>query len=905
MSLRADTLHNPQSSFFPPSKTIHTAHLSSSRPAQVSAQPDIASFINLDDMDPAKDDYKLRLQGRRAHFTMALEQEEFLWAPVDIPPLPWGVDGRSRNIWSKGSTSKPTNQPSEGEELSITNAQSAKIENILSSVLSLPSSNQKIRADPKSTQDEPPLICPIVDLPDELKGLTVNQIFALSLEKCLAKGKIEEEKQARNSQQRKEDEDEDKKSACSLSSSEACSEDLPFISSVNILSMRKREAKRVQNARLARDAELGITLQASSSSASSPAGNNVNVCDTSFASANSDPEPADDMPLFTIRSKKAPIKIVDPRTLQRPDKPKTAQDLVKDLDFLRRGLRVLGTGGDLIRDAYNMFKTVGMDTMILGQTSKWQNFIQSFVRDCSATLRDVKALKKVEFRTNIYESIGQMMQHKKKIDNSMLGWTNFAISMFPVTETSDGLRFVFELDESADEKRSPNVAHMHSKACQEMNHELQKLTEGNRLKFKTLLAMLIESLSECKDWILKAPSYSKAKSLKVSEFKPIDGFTIPSIGIEPPKEHGTGKEASSKSNSFGPKVKAHTADRVNVKIENETKATITSVNTVGITNVKSQLEPDERGQGQRRNHHNQQTEWYPPSYATHGCGYQQMRVPGGDFVQHSGVQVIRPQSALSQSTAVEGYHQSHGNNRYQHETTNKHVQRTQHSLPRGRQGARSGVQSRSGSTGVRQSYGGYHGNLHASQPHTNIPNVTPPSGPVNDFHYNSESGAYQEARYAYPQHQQGHQQSIHQQSTHQPPQQWRSGTVNPSDNGYTDANQTQQYPASNSGQNAEQIIGSGGFIRQQDRNAETSSSQRGGTMTPQILQHSGLLHHPSSEQYHHPSNQQVFTQGGNAGMYSRYTHATWQTGHSHQLHQQQAAQARGQKQGPPNLIEII
>ncbi|KAF3921829.1 hypothetical protein AA313_de0205861 [Arthrobotrys entomopaga] len=826
---------------------------------------------------------------------MTPERETFLSTPAEVPSLPWGIDGQSRNIWTKGPFSTLPGHSAQEEGSLTTNTNPAKMETIPPPELSLPSGDRIARVDPKLTQDEPPLTCPIVDLPDELKGLSVNQIFALSLERCLAKGKKEDEERARKMQQGVEDEEEDKKSTCSISSSEACSEDLAFISSVNVLSMRKREIKRAQKARMARDAELGIIPQASSSSASSPAGDTLNAGDTSFASANSDPEPADDTPLFTIRSKKAPIKIVDPRTLQQPDKLN-----VRDLEFLRRGLRVLGTAGDLTKDAYNMFKTVGMDTVILDKTSKWLMFIQDFVREGSATLRDAEAVKRLEIRANLYQSVYQMMHDKKKIDNSILGWTNFAISMFTVIETSDGKRAVFDPEEITKEKRSPKVPHMHGKACEDMNHELQKLTEGNRLKFKTLLTMLIESLGECKDWILKAPSYSKAKLLKISEFKPTDGPTIPYIAVEPPKVHETGKQASGRVDTSEPRAKVEEANRVNTKFENETNASFAPVNTGEVVDVKSHFEPDhESDKGQQVTHHNQQTVWYPNSYSNHGYGYQQSRTPGSDFVQHSGAQVLRPRSAVNQPMISEAYHQSHGSNNYQYEAANKHVQRNQHNLPRGRQGARSGAQSRSGSAGVRQGYGSYHNNPHVSQPY---PNMTPPSGPVGDFNYNPESGAYQEVRYAYPQHQQGYQQNIHHQHTHQPHQQWRPTNVNNSDGGYADTNSVQQHPASNSGQTAEQNMGSGELARQQDRRAATPSSQNGGTMTPQILQHTGLLHPPGTEQYHPPASAQMYAQGGHVGMYSGYTHATWHTGHSHQLHQQQVAQARGQKQGAQNPL---
>ncbi|KAF3917227.1 hypothetical protein ABW20_dc0109439 [Dactylellina cionopaga] len=862
-------------------------------------------------MDPTQDDYQLWLRGGQAALPMTVEQEEFISTPSKIPSLPWGIDGKSKNIWAKGPVSDPSSRPIRAETRLLLNTNSATLERLLR----FEDEREKGRAIVKIEAEAPklPQYAPIVSLPEEFHNLSVNEIFQICFERCLARGKAEEEEERiqevlEEAQQVEEDESNIFES--SPASSEACSEDLPFISSANLVSIRKREIQRKRTV-------LGTTRKSPSSADSPTAETAADGGDLSFVSVNSDPEQVDDTPLFTIRSKKQPIKIVDPKTLQRPDKIKSSKDLANDVDFLKRGLRVLGTGGDLVRDAYNMFRVVGMDNTILDQTSKWLRQIQIFVKDHSAILQKGEVLRQVESRNSLFEDIGQMMLHKKKTDNLILGWTNFAISMFPVVETMEGIRSVPDTDSSGTstddpkEKTSSKVSHMHSKACLDMNHELHKLTEGNRLKFKTLLKMLIESLGECKDWLIKAPSYAKVKPSRYTEFRSIDSPMIPSIEIEPPFERGRqgvyysgGKQVISEQ-----KTRLDSVEQIVIKTENE--KTVEGTLAVGIHagESKGNTEYSQTIENPQYCYQTQQAAWYPANYAMQGYTNQQTRVSGNEYIQNSSTQVLRPRSSVSQPMNADPYHQSQVHTNYQQEATNKQMQRNQHNISRGRQGTRSGAHSRNTSAaGARQTYGSHQSSSHPSQQYSGF------SGPASagEYAYNHESGAYHELRFSYAP-ATIHLQGVNQQPVLQHPQPWRSANISSTDNTYLDANHPQQFAHANAQTTPEQIIGSGEFMRQ-DRNAAAAAaaqSQRSMTVTPQMLQHSGLMlqhHHGSADQYASAAavGAQGFPQSGPPGVYSPYSHATWHAQHAHQLQlqQQAVAQGRGGQKGPAGQAGI-
>ncbi|EPS39540.1 hypothetical protein H072_6624 [Dactylellina haptotyla CBS 200.50] len=919
MSLRAETINHSNSSFFPPSASIrHKSSGSRTKSVPLSSGTnsllEIASSTLLKDMDPTQDDYQLWVRGQQASLPMSAEQEQFLSTPAEIPSLPWGLNSKTNNIWEKGPVSDQLSRPPRHED-SILAAQSARLEKLLRYEIELEQAKLFPPENPRPKKPSLPQYSPIVDLPDEFKGLTVNQIFKICYDRYLAKGKAEDQVLAQNGRTTPsplQEDDNDKKSENSDASSAACSEDLPFISSINLDSKRKREVKKAREARAARDAALGITRN-SSSSTDSPRGNNAAVGDLSFVTANSDPEQADDTPLFTIRSKKQPIKIVDPKTLQRPDKPKSPKDLANDVDFLKRGLRVLVTSGDLIRDAYSMFKAVGMDTAILDQTLKWLRFLQEFIENYTATLKNAEALKMAKFRNDVFENLGQTMLHKKKIDNAILGWTNFAISMFPMVENAEGKRSVLEdPDELGIEGRPPQrVSHMHSKACLDMNHELQKLTEGNRLKFKTLLTMLIESLGECKDWLIKAPSYAKAKSLKQPDFRPSDGFSVPSIEVEPPIVKLTEKPTSSRTLEF--ENKTQNREVRDMKSGNEHVLDNTSASSAAFGQLveTTNLEYGQYENGQY--HYQNQGQWYPPNFAIHTHNNHQSGPNGGEYAQQAGSQVLRSRSTANQQINVDGYHGSQMHMNYQQDVPSKQSHKSQHNMSRGRQSGRSGAHSCNASAGARQNYvnSNYHshtGQLSSHQQHSNFSNQT------HDYLYNPDNGAYQDVRYNYLPQSQSYQSTANLQLGLQHPQGWRSTNGANLDNSYPDSQQ-QQYMNSNNRATPEQIIGSSEFIRQQDRNsaaaaaAAAAQSQRSMTVTPQMLQHSGMMlqhSHSSGDQYPTSSGGAQGYPQGTGGVYPPYAHGTWYP--PHPLQQPQAAgpsQTRGvQKQGTQNVVYL-
>ncbi|KAK6360860.1 hypothetical protein TWF730_006976 [Orbilia blumenaviensis] len=938
LSLRAETINDGNNNFFPPAGTAQriiapqpqTVPISSiaNNLAEASAIPFSAAAAILKDTDPAQDDYRLFTRSRRPvppTSSTAEQAKAKTKAPtvpvaaVNIPSLPWGIDGRSKNEWIR--------EPAMGESTAalFAAANRAVMEKSamkLDRLLRYEAELEKQKAAPQTTkpptppvpsvpvpvnpEDLLPQYCPLnPDLPDEFKGMSVNQIFEICLGRCIAKGKAEDEENAKKLEQEPQDDD-DKKSVCSIVSSEACSEDLPFISSVNVYSMRKREIQRARKKQAAIDAAKGVT-QTSSSSASIPEEDTTldGGGEISFASGNSDPGQGDEPPLFTIRSKKQPIKIVDPKTLQRPDKPKSPKDLANDVEFLKRGLRVLSTGAELTSQSHKLFKAIGMDGTVLAQTSEWCRYVNEFVRTTSGTLQNLDNLKKVEMRNAIFEQVGQCMGHKKKMDNSILGWTNFAISMFVAEGSSDGKETppgstegVKVEIQSTKEKTSPKVKHSHNKSCQDLNHDLENLTEDNKLKFTTLLRMLIDSLSECKDWILKAPSYAKAKPLRYTELKPIEGLPVPSIEVEAPSETKQGKQAEqvAKKETTENFHKATTAENVGKQ---------TTVQEVEIKEHVEQGLPAELNQ-QAYYHAQQAVNWYQSGYVVHGFGPR----PGGEFIPHPGGQVHRPHSGTNQQMNHDGYQQIHHGN-YQPELMGKQVHRSQHNVSRGRQGTRSGGQSRQPSTagGARQNYGNGHVNSHVNGHVNNHVNghvnglIVPHSGPQfttfvpapapGDFLYNPETSTYQEIRYPFTQ-----AQGVHQQPVLQHPQPWR--TIATNDGTYLEANHVQPFVQTSVNARVTPDIAttSGEYTRQDRSVAHTApSQQRSMTVTPQVMQHPGIMHahHGGNDQYG-GGNGMIYSQGVN-GMYPGYGHTVWhsQNGHPMQQSQQQSAQGRSGK----------
>ncbi|KAK6514512.1 hypothetical protein TWF281_004710 [Arthrobotrys megalospora] len=902
LSLRAETINDGNCNFFPPATA--SQRILAPRPQSVplssiaTTLAEVTSSI-LKETDPAQDDYKLFTRSRRPVLpptTTTTEQTKnkppAVTVAVNIPSLPWGTDGKDKNAWAKEVTAD------EGPAIHFSAANRAvmeksalKFERLLKFEAYLEQKKAAAPTEPVPVILDPeellPKYCPLnPDLPDEFKGMSVNQIFEICYDRCMAKGKSEAEERAQQTMEMLPEGDDDKKSVSSIISSDACTEDLPFISSANVLSMRKREIQRARKKQAALNAELGIMHTSSSSAGSPEEDTTIDVGELSFASGNSDPGQCDETPLFTIRSKKQPIKIVDPKTLQRPDKPKSPKDLANDVEFLKRGLRVLSTGAELTSQSYQMFKTVGMDSTILAQTSEWCRYIHDFVKTTSGTLQNLENLKKVEMRNAIFEQVGQCMGHKKKMDNSILGWTNFAISMFPVDTSSDGKESPPESsegaqveDQSSKVKTSPKVRHQHNKACQDLNHELQKLTEDNNLKFKTLLRMLIDSLSECKDWILKAPSYAKAKPLRYTELKPAESLPVPSIEVEAPGEMKREKQVGV--------VKQEISEHIHVS-ENEATRKRTTAQEVETKEHGEQGLSAELNQ-QAYYHAQQAVNWYQSGYMVHGYGQQGRS--SGEYVQHTGGQVLRPRSAVNQQMNNDGYHggQHHGN--YQQELTNRQMHRSQHNISRGRQGTRSGGQSRqpSAAAGSRQTYGSSHPTTHSTQQFSTF---APTSG--SEYLYNPESSAYQEIRYPYTQ-----PQTVHQQPVLQHPQPWR--TIGNADSSYLESSHSQQFPqgAVNSRSTPDAVTTAGEYMRQDRTTAHAAppQQQRSMTVTPQMMQHSSMMHthHGGSEQYG-GVHVMPYSQGGN-GVYSGYGHTAWHShnGHPMQQSQQQAVQGRSGK----------
>ncbi|KAF3156367.1 hypothetical protein TWF569_006947 [Orbilia oligospora] len=816
---------------------------------------------------------------------------------VNLPSLPWSIDGKDKNLWVKEKTTDglPTTAFSAANR-AVMEKSTMKLERLIQYEARLEEQKATASATPVPTAIDPedllPKYCPLnPDLPEEFKNMTVNQIFETCYKRLMAREEPKIEEGPQNGAEQAPEDDDDRKSVDSIVSSEACSEDLPFISSVNVYSMRKREIQRARKKQAAMNAKLGVVT--SSSSATPPEEETIlDAGEVSFASGNSDPGQGDETPLFTIRSKKQPIKIVDPKTLQRPDKPKSPKDLANDVEFLKRGLRVLSTGAELTSQSYQMFKEVGMDATILAQTSEWCRYIHEFVRTTGVTLQNLDNLKKAQMRSAIFEQVGQCMGHKKKMDNSILGWTNFAISMFPVEASSDGKESPPEntggvrLDDTVptpQTKLPPKVTHMHNKACQDLNHELQRLTEDNKLKFKTLLRMLIDSLSECKDWIIKAPSYAKAKPLRYTELKPLEGLLVPSIEVEAPSEMKRGKQIEVV-------VKQEISEHVHVIVnENAGKRTV-----VQDVEMKEHTEPGLSTElNQQAFYHAQQAlGCYQPGFTMHGYG-QQGR-PNGEYMQHNGNQVLRPRSAVNQQMNNDGYQQGQHHGNYQPEATNRQLHRSQHNISRGRQGTRSGVQSRQPSTvDTRQNN---YGNAHQVS-HGGPQFPTYATTPNNEYLYNPEAGGYQDIRFQFNHNQP---QGPHQQPVLQHPQPWR--TIATSDGPYLETGHPQQFSqaSANPRSTPDTAVTSGEYMRQ-DRpvtHAVPQPLQRSMTVTPQIMQHPGIIHnhHGGSEQYG-GGHGMTFPQGGGGGLYSGYGHTGWHShnGHPMQQSQQQAVQGRSGK----------
>ncbi|RVD89128.1 uncharacterized protein DFL_000149 [Arthrobotrys flagrans] len=862
LSLRAETINDGNGNFFPPAAAAQSI---------------------LREADLVQDEYKLFTRPRRIMLpTTVAEQAKAkakaktqaqtqTQAPAAVAPvaanlssLPWSIDGKDKNLWAK---EKVADGPFAAANRAVMEKSVEKLERLLRYEAHLEEQKAVAQAPtvpvPIDPEDLLPKYSPLnPDLPEEFKGKSVNQIFEICYNRLMAREVPRTEESASEAAEQAPVDDDDKKSVDSIISSEACSEDLPFISSANIYSMRKREIQRARKKQAAMNAELGVVM--SSSSASSPEEDiTIDAGEVSFASGNSDPGQGNETPLFTIRSKKQPIKIVDPKTLQRPDKLKSPKDLANDVEFLKRGLRVLSTGAELTCRSYQMFNAAGMDASILSQTSEWCRYIHDFVKTTGATLQNLDNLKKVGMRNAIFEQVGQCMGHKKKMDNLILGWTNFAISMFPVEvlsggkESPPGSSGGVNLDDSTlkvKERPSSKVMHMHNRACQDLNHELQRLTEDNKLKFKALLTMLVDSLSECKDWILKAPSYAKAKPLRYTELKPLEGLPVPLIEVEAPGEMKRG-------------TKQETSEHVYVS-GNENVGKRAAVQDI---ETKEHMEHGlPAGLDRQVFYHSQQVlGWYQHDYM-HGYGHQGRL--GGEYMRHNGNQILRSQSAVNQQMNNDGYQQGQHHSKYQQELTSRQLHRNQHNVSRGRQGTRSGVPSRQHSAvGNRQNYGNSHTVSHGGQQYLAYASTS-----NNEFLYDPETSTYQEVRYSY-----GQPQGAHQQPVLQHPQPWR--TIAASDSPYLDPNHPQV--SANPRSTPDTVVNSGEYLRQ-DRPAPHAAPQplqRSMTATPQIMQHPGN-HHGGGEQYG----------GSHVIVYSGYGHAGWHShnGHPMQQSQQQAVQGR-------------
>ncbi|KAK6498484.1 hypothetical protein TWF481_011075 [Arthrobotrys musiformis] len=936
LSLRAETINDGNGNFFPPATAAQrilapqpqtTTPLPSIASSLVDATATAASAITsssvsspsiniIKEIDTVSEEYKLFARSRRIMLPLTPtergEGKAKAHAPVPPPtaaqiiavpalagninahPVPWNGDGVDEKV--NGWVQEPTQALlatafADGDRASMEKSVQ-KLERLLQYEAHLEQKKAEapvlVEPAPIDPEDLLPQYCPLnPDLPNEYKGMSVNQIFEVCYNRLMARDDNKPEESNENPSGDAAEENDDNRSVDSIVSSEACSEDLPFISSANVYSMRKREIQRARKRQARTNAELGVVhTSSSSSSRGDDAGNDAG--ETSFASGNSDPGQGDEPPLFTIRSKKQPIKIVDPKTLQRPDKPKSPKDLANDVEFLKRGLRVLSTGAELTSQSYQLFKVVCMDATILVQTSEWCRYVHDFVGSTGSNLKNLDNLKKAEMRSTIFERVGQCMGHKKKMDNLILGWTNFAISMFPVDAPSDGKESPpgdnggDKVDDRATKTKPPSkVMHSHCKACLDLNHDLQNLTDDNKLKFKTLLRMLIDSLGECKDWIIKAPSYAKAKPLRYTELKPMEGLLVPSIDVDAPSETRRGKI------------------ELVVKQETPSEQTHVSVNeNVGKRTVVQDVETKEHtehglsiGLDQQAFYHAQQAVgWYQQGYMMHG-GYGQQGRPGGEYMPHGGNQVLRPRSTVNQQMNGEGYQQGQHHGGYQQELTSRQLHRSQHNVSRGRQGTRSGGQSRQPSTaGTRQAYGNAHPVSHGGPQY---PTYAPT--PTNEYLYNPETSAYQEIRYPYNQPQGAHQQPILQH-----PQPWRMITTN--DGSYLEAGHPQQFTQASANPRAtpDNTVSSGDYMRQDRAATHTApqQQQRSITGTPQILQHPGIMHnhHGGNEQYGGGSHGMPYTPVGGV-MYSGYGHAGWHShnGHPMQQSQQQAVQGRSGK----------
>ncbi|KAJ6258364.1 hypothetical protein Dda_6404 [Drechslerella dactyloides] len=897
-SLRADTIHTANSAFFPPTITVRShppqqhqraslANLPRAQSVPIpSTRPPAESLPlplvlpNIAETDPTDDDDAQLWERSRVGVQLTAEQAEFLTTPAEIPSLPFtrsSTDELERNIWANGLQ----NRSAGGSSGEVYEIEAENFEEYLQGKCWL----YKRRIDEEEEEEEEPFdeFASIITLPEEFVELTVNEIFEVCYERCMARGKVEEEA-ARAQQAEKGD---DAKSERSDPSSEACSEDAPFISSVNVVSIRKREVRRAREARAAMDAQLGIVREpvtaAAAEKSCSPVVETVDAGDISFASAGSDPERANEPPLFTIRSKKAPIKIVDPKTLQRPDKPKSPKDLAKDVAFLKRGLRIMEKGVELAREAYSMFKTVGMDNGVLTQTTEWMAALQEFVRNYTAILNKADSAKQAELRNTLFESEGQMMLQKKKMDNAILGWTNFAISMFPVHDFSP-TAVKRPLPESANdenvdelEKESPvmKTKHLHNNVCANLTHELQKLTEDNRLKFKTLLSMLIESLGEAKVWLISAPSYAKVRPVKYTEIKSVE--TVPAMKVAPP-DKGSEKPTVEK------------------KAENEKPAEATAAAAPQTAYEKtntdggSHVEPQYYGHG-----------WHQQHYG--GRGYGQGREYEHNNSGH------RSRSAVSQMPdAHANYNHNHQQGGYDN------AKRVQNDGPRGRQMTRSSGHSQSrqqsAAANARQNYG------HGGNNNNNCAAGPQPYGGyathgvhVGEFSFNNDTGCYAEFRglYGQPSHLHSHPHSHPHPQAHAHPQ------AHTHSHGHGHGQPVLQHPqpwrATTSGSDGHD--GRANVSPEQSARGERGTQQQGQqnpqrslTVTPQMLQHAmlqgptGQQPPPTSQAHPVPPQQEVYpqvpvTMGGyppqQQQMYSVYGHGWGHVpmaaqGHHHHHH---------------------
>ncbi|KAF3934484.1 hypothetical protein ABW19_dt0203338 [Dactylella cylindrospora] len=838
MSLRAGTIHAANSSFLPPisSDSQRSRSVPLSIPAAIESGP-LSPSVLLKDTDPSQDDYTLWKLGKAGPQPISEEQAKFLSTPAKIPSLP-AFTNNGKNIWAKGPQSAPSGRILRNYEVS------AKNRNV-SDQIYRSTGNHEGRthfAQLDSGNDDP-------GEPnsggDDFPKLTVNQIFEICCQRLSEKGTLEAGHPPLESGQNGDTDD--KKSTASVSGSEACSEDLPFISSANVYSMKRRERRHALKKKgLLHLEDVEEQNPSLTPNKVSPFAENAEVGDISFASANSDPDRSqDDTPLFTIRSKKEPIKIVDPRTLQRPDKPKSPKDIAKDVVFLKRGLSVLGIGADLTREAYNMFKTVGMDNSILNQTSEWLVALQDFVKRYNVILgRADEALKKADLRNSFYENLGQMMLHKKKTDNSILGWINFGISMFPVKvdESPEEKKDSNESGSGSSNEKSPQtrIPHMHNNVCLGLTHELCKLTEGNRLKFKTMLTMMVDSLKECKDWLMQAPSYAK------KPLKPLEMTSVPTLVVNQPAQPMKERKQVSVAEVKPTQIILEQRPKENEK-------PVAEVSAVAVADEYHEIVPqqDHILENPHYAYPGHQNMWYPQNYIPQQYAHQpQVRASLAEYIQPAAAaQIHRPRSAGGVQLPTDGYtyHQSQMHSGYAQEVMSKGGYRTQHAGSRGRQASQPGGHSRQQSTaGIRQ--------MQSSQQYSGYPN----SQSSGEYGYPQEPN---DICYTYPQQLQ---QNSHQQPAAQHLQPWRNAhNVSPDPSMYEVTHS--QYGRST----PEQIIGSGEFMRP-DRvvggpGAPIPGSHlpsRSMSVTPQMIQQSAIL---LQNHHHHAHISEHYAASGVSG----------------------------------------